>query len=323
MKPEPGFPARMADAGAAGGAATAAWSIGGTASRPGRTSTSFEKCVQRPRSLSGDPAHLSQGWRGEPAAGADEDAKQVAGRAGVAQRAVRTLVGDSQAPAQEREAVALEGRQQDPREVERVEDQPRPERLGEQRSQEEQVEGAAVGDQRGVAAEIGEPRGRLGRRRAAEDVVVGEADEALDGEGDRHLRIDDHLELVDRTHRLVVAHRADLEDAIAARREPGGLEVEGDEMVQVRWRPGHAARRAAAQSSSAVRTTSSMPSTPVSRTMRIGRGAHRRGAARGVETVASAHLAAHQRRVGSSADCRAAATLGAARARPPTRRGRA
>ncbi len=69
-----------------------------------------QKRVQRPRSLRRDPAHLSQGWRGKPAAGADEDAKQVAGGAGVAQRAVRTLVGNSQPPAQEREAVALEGR---------------------------------------------------------------------------------------------------------------------------------------------------------------------------------------------------------------------
>ena len=79
------------------------------------------------------------------------------------------------------------------------------------------------------------------RWRRAADVVVGEPDEALDRQRDRHLRIDDHLQLVDRPEGSVVAHGADLQDAIAPRREPGGLEVEGDQVVRVRESPGHAA----------------------------------------------------------------------------------
>src|ERR1039457_4176470 len=137
--------------------------------------------------------------------------------------------------------MALGGRQEDPRQVERVEDQPRAERFRKERPEKEQIERPAVRDQRGVAAEFSKPSRGLGRRRRAQDVLVGQTDQALNGQGNGHLRIDDDLKLVDGTKRTVVAHSADLEYPVAAWREPGGLEIERDQVVQERRARAHAA----------------------------------------------------------------------------------
>ena len=154
---------------------------------------------------------------------------------------MRALVCDPEAATQQWQAVALIGRQQDPGQVERVVDQPRAKRLGEEATQEEQIERAAVGDERRIPAESRELGDRLGGRRCAQDVLVGQADQPLDGEWNRNLRIDNHLELVDRPHGMVVVHGSDLEDPVAAGREPGGLQIECDQMIRVRGAPGHAA----------------------------------------------------------------------------------
>ena len=132
-----------------------------------------EERLERSRRLGCDPPHLALRRIGKAPAGADQDPEQVAGGQRIAERAVRTLVGDPEAAAEQREAVALVGREQDPREVERVEDRARePNAFGEQRAEEQQVERTAVGDERRVAAERVELRGRLaavaarrGRRR--------------------------------------------------------------------------------------------------------------------------------------------------------------
>ena len=139
-----------------------------------------EECLERSRSLGCDTQHLAPRRIGKAPAGADQDPEQVAGCARIAQRTVRALVGDAEAAAEQRQAVALVGREQDAGEVERVVDEARSEVLGEQRAQEQQVERAAVGDERGVAAELVELQRALAGRRRADDVVVGEADEALD-----------------------------------------------------------------------------------------------------------------------------------------------
>ncbi len=200
-----------------------------------------EECLERSRSLGCDTQHLAPRRIGKAPAGADQDPEQVAGCARIAERTVRALVGDAEAAAEEREAVALVGREQDAGEVERVVDEARSEVLGEQRAQEQQVERAAVGDKRCVTAKLVELQRALAGRRRADDVVVGEADEALYRQRNRHLRIDDHLELADRTECSVVAHGADLEDSITPRREPGRLEIEGDQVIRVREAPDHAA----------------------------------------------------------------------------------
>ena len=111
---------------------------------------------------------------------------------------MRSLVRNPEPPAQQRETVALEGRQQDARQIEGVEDQPRAERVREERTEEEEIEGPTVSDQRRVAAEGGEPGRCLERRRRAQDVRIGEADQPLNRERDRDLRIDDQLHLVER-----------------------------------------------------------------------------------------------------------------------------
>ena len=122
-----------------------------------------EERLERSGRLGGDPPHLPASSRpagSGPAPTRTRNRSPVALR--VAQRPVRTLVGDPEAAAQQREAVALVGREQDPREVERVVDQARAEALREQRAEEEQVERPAVSDERGVAAEPVEPVRALG-----------------------------------------------------------------------------------------------------------------------------------------------------------------
>ena len=92
-------------------------------------------------------------------------AKEIAGRTGIAQCSMRTLMADPEAAAEQGQAVALERRQQNPGDVEGVVDQSRTERTWEQPAKEEQVECPAVGDERGVPAELGESSRRLCRRR--------------------------------------------------------------------------------------------------------------------------------------------------------------
>ena len=174
-----------------------------------------EEAGKRPGSLGGDPAHLGPRRLGQGAAGADEEAEEIAGGLRVAERSVGSIVGDPEAAAEERQAVALECGEQDPGEVQGVVDPSGRERVGEQRAQKEQIERPAVCDERGITAEAGESRSRLGGWRRAAHVGVGEPHQALNRKRNRHLRIHDDLEVIDPAKGRVVADRPDLEDPVA------------------------------------------------------------------------------------------------------------
>ena len=116
-----------------------------------------EERLERSGRLGGDTPHLPLRLNRQAPPGPDQDSEQVAGGLRVTQRSVRTLVRDPEAAAQQREAVALVGWEEDPREVERVVYEARAEAFREQGAEEQQVERTAVSDQRGIATEPVEP----------------------------------------------------------------------------------------------------------------------------------------------------------------------
>ena len=126
-----------------------------------------EKIDERSGRLRRDASHLVLRRFREGSSGTHEHPEEIAGGERITERAVWPLVRDPEPAAEQGQAVALERREQDPREVESVEDEPRAEQLREQRSEKEEVERSAVSDERGIAAEGFEPFRRLERRRCA------------------------------------------------------------------------------------------------------------------------------------------------------------
>ncbi len=91
------------------------------------------------------------------------------------------------------------------------------------------VEAGVVRSERGVAREREEPSDRELRPGSASQLGVAEAREARDRGRKRDARLDERLERVGDLERLH-PNRADLADPVATRGEPGGLEVEHDDL---------------------------------------------------------------------------------------------
>ena len=126
--------------------------------------------------------------------------------------------------------VGRRGWQQDRGELGRIEPLERTERgpLEEREVEADVVSGdRRAGDERRDAA-----RHRLERRRAGE-IAVADAGETADRRADADAGIDERAEALAERRRAVLlemhANRADLDDAVGLRVEPGGLDVERDD----------------------------------------------------------------------------------------------
>ena len=140
------------------------------------------------------------------------------------------LVPETEEAAEGAEVVAGGQREQDPRQLQGVDGPPPAEGGGEKLAAEGEVEGRPVADQVRALAEAGELGHRLDRRRLAGEVGGGDPGEALDRERHRDAGVDEELELAEALAAHSETDRTDLDHPLALRREPGGLEVEGDEL---------------------------------------------------------------------------------------------
>src|SRR6266571_9452086 len=123
------------------------------------------------------------------------------------------------------------GWKQDRRELGRVEPLERTERGP---LEEREVEADVVSGDRRSGDERRDPASdRLERRRAGE-VAVAYAGQSSDRRADPEARIDERAEALPERRRTVLlemhAHGADLDDAVRLRVEPGGLDIERDEL---------------------------------------------------------------------------------------------
>ena len=162
------------------------------------------------------------------------------------------LTRDAELVGQDGEGVAVELRVQQQRGFERVEPgvgqrrQTRPAGTGRQVVA---VEADVVAGQYGAAGEVAQRREGIAERRCAAHIGVADVHEACDGQRDRHSRVDERREVFDDLQVGAQAHRADVDDPIVLRIQPGGLGVEDDELG--RGGGGHGVRIAEAMWSAA------------------------------------------------------------------------
>jgi hypothetical protein len=128
------------------------------------------------------------------------------------------------------EVVAAGERQQDTSQLERVHRISPTKCIGEELAAEGEVEAGPVADQIGTLTELGELGHGLERRRLAEEIGARDTGQPLDRERDRDARVDEELELAEGHPVLPEPDCADLDDPLTLGRQPGRLEVEGDDL---------------------------------------------------------------------------------------------
>ena len=140
------------------------------------------------------------------------------------------------------EIVTAGEREQDASELERVH-RPSPTKgVGEDLAAEGKVEGGPVADQLGALAERGELGHGLERGRLTGQIGTRDTGQPLHRQRHRDARVDQQLELADGHPVLAEADGPDLDDPFTLGRQPGGLEIEGDELGGHQARGGVTAR---------------------------------------------------------------------------------
>lgn len=196
---------------------------------------------RRPR-LGGHAIHLREGRPPQGGGLHQQPSEQLRGRLRVTQGAVGTFVMEPELTAQCPEVVAGGERQQDAPELERVHRHSPTKGIGEELAAEGEVKGGPVADQLGILAELGELDHGLERGRLAGQIGARDTGQPLHRQRHRDARVDQELKLADGHPVLSETDGPDLDDPLALGRQPGGLEIEGDELDGHQMRGGVTAR---------------------------------------------------------------------------------